>query len=174
VTRYVAFLRAINITGRRLAMERLRAEVESLGYDDVVTYIASGNVLFTTSTKAADAEQAIEAHLGKALGYDVETFVRSAAQVRAVVERRPFAQVGDGDSHFVGFLQRKPTAAERTAIEALTGEADQLAVHGKELHWLIHGKMMDSQIKPRAMDRAVAQPITTRNITVLRKLAERL
>jgi uncharacterized protein (DUF1697 family) len=173
VTRYVAFLRAINVGGRRVAMADLRREVASLGYEDVTTHIASGNVLFTTTATAAAAEAAVEQHLGRALGYPVETFVRTTAQVRAIAAREPFP-VGGGDTHLVGFLQRKPTAGEKRSTEGLSGGPDLLVVQGRELHWRIHGKSMDTAIKPKAMATAIGQPITTRNAVMLRKLAAAL
>jgi uncharacterized protein (DUF1697 family) len=173
VTRYVAFLRAINVGGRRVKMDALRAEVESLGYEDVATHIASGNVLFTTTAKAADAEAAVERRLGDALGYDVETFVRTAAQVKAVAGRTPF-DVADGDTHMVGFLRRKPTAAEKRSVEALSGDVDTFVVVGKELHWRIHGTTVTSKVSAATMARALRQPTTTRNMKMLVKLAATL
>jgi len=174
VTRYVAFLRAINVSGRRVTMDALRAPFEALGLDSVSTYIASGNVVFDTTGTTKALQPAIEEQLEQALGYRVEAFVRSAAQVAALVELEPFTDRADTDTYLVGFVQRKPTAAERAALVGLNGDADVLVVDGRELHWLIRGKSMDSAITPRAMDRALGQPITTRNITMLRKLAAKL
>ena len=176
MARYVAFLRAINVGGRRVTMDALRAEFEALGFDEVSTYIASGNVLFSaTGSKPPALEQRIEARLAETLGFEVPTFVRTAAQVRAVAEHDPFPERASTDTYLVAFLKTAPAPSAKRAIEALSGDVDTLRVHGAELHWLIRGKSMDTLLKPRAMERAAeGDPGTTRNITMLRKLAVRL
>jgi uncharacterized protein (DUF1697 family) len=175
VGRYVAFLRAVNVNRRRVTMDRLRGEFEALGFEDVSTFINSGNVVFSAAAKPADLEPEIEARLGPALGFEVPAFVRTAAQVGKVARLEPFADARDGDTHNVAFLRRRPTAAARTATEALSNDTDRLAVHGRELHWLIRGRMMDSTVSANVLQRALGgEPGTTRNITMLRKLAAKL
>jgi uncharacterized protein (DUF1697 family) len=174
MTRYVAFLRAINVGGRRVAMADLRRHVEALGYADVSTHIASGNVIFEAPGRADGLETAIEAKLGEVLGFEVETFVRSRAQLAEVVAAEPFPQRRDGDTHLVAFIRKRPSAAVQRAVEALASDVDTLVVDGTEIHWLINGKTMDSKIKPTAWTKAVDGPTTTRNITMLRKLAAKL
>ena len=174
MTQQVAFLGGINVGGHRVSMDRLRAEFGALGLDDVRTFIASGNVIFSSTTTGPKLEARLEAHLGEQLGFAVPTFVRGAAAVRRIATRDPFGALADGDSQYVLFLRRKPTASERAATEALSNEQDTFAVHGTEVHWLVHGKLLDSNVKPAVMARALGQPSTTRNVTSLRKLAATL
>jgi uncharacterized protein (DUF1697 family) len=175
MARRIAFLRAINVGQRRVKMDRLRSIFEGLGFEDVSTHIASGNVIFSAGGGAAAIERRIEEGLEAELGFAVMTFVRTPKQLEGVVAAQPFKRVGDGDTHMVAFLRTKPSAAARRAAEALSGKRDTLVVDGRELHWLIRGKMMDSELKPKAMERALdGDPGTTRNITMLRKLAAKL
>jgi uncharacterized protein (DUF1697 family) len=171
--RYIAFLRAVNVGGRRVSMDRLRAAFEELGFEHVSTYIASGNVVFVASGRAADLERAIEAKLEQALGFDVVTFLRRASDVRHAASEKPFGKVPAGKTHMVAFLRHKPTAAERKGIEAKSTSSDRLVVDGREVHWLIQGRMMNSELKPKDWD-VLGQPTTTRNTTMLAKLAEKL
>ncbi|GAA2741301.1 DUF1697 domain-containing protein [Kitasatospora cinereorecta] len=91
---YIAFLRAINVGGRTVKMERLRELFAELGLADVRTYIQSGNVFFRTGEMDRAALTArIEAHLGEALGYPVPVMLRTVAEVAEIVERDPFAGV---------------------------------------------------------------------------------
>jgi uncharacterized protein (DUF1697 family) len=170
---YVAFLRAVNVGGRRVSMARLRAAFEELGFEGVWTYIASGNVVFEASGRAAELERAIEEKLEDALGFEVTTFLRRASDVRHAASEKPFGRVPAGKSHMVAFLRRKPTAAERKAIQEKSTSSDTLVVDGREVHWLIQGRMMDSELKPKDWD-VLDQPTTTRNTTMLAKLAEKL
>ena len=171
--RYVAFLRAVNVGGRRVSMGRLRAVFEELGFERVSTYIASGNVIFEASGRAAELERAIEEKLEDVLGFEVATFLRRASDVRHAASETPFGKVPAGKTHMVAFVRRKPTAAERKAIEAKSTSSDRLVVGGREVHWLIQGRMMDSELKPKDWD-VLGQPTTTRNTTMLAKLAEKL
>ncbi|MBK9943158.1 MAG: DUF1697 domain-containing protein [Kouleothrix sp.] len=89
--RYCAFLRAINVGGHTIKMDQLRALVEQLGYTNVATYIASGNVMFDAPDDDAPALEAqIERHLHAALGYEVTTFLRTAGELAAVAAYTPF------------------------------------------------------------------------------------
>ena len=172
---FVAFLGGINVGGHRVTMERLRAEFEALGHAGVRTFIASGNVVFSSSSRKASAlESAVETHLADRLGYPVPTFVRRAGEVVEIAAREPFGAVAAPDSHFVGFLREAPGTAASRATAALSNDRDRFEVHGSELHWLIHGGMSDTSVKATVLAKALGVPFTTRNTTSLRKLAATL
>jgi uncharacterized protein (DUF1697 family) len=173
MTRHVAFLRAINVGRRRVAMADLRAVVAGLGHHDVSTHIASGNVVFEAQGRRATLEPALEAAFQDAFGFDVPTFVRTQAEVEAVVAARPF-DVPAGHTHLVAFLRAAPAPPVAEAVVALATPHDELVVVGDVVHWHIRGTSMASEIKPSAWDRTGAGPTTTRNITMLRKLAAKL
>ncbi len=92
MTRFVALLGGINVGGHRVTMERLRTEVASLGYTDVATFIASGNVIFTAPARG-DHETHIAEHLGDALGWPAPTYLRTAAEVLVPLAPRTPAAV---------------------------------------------------------------------------------
>jgi uncharacterized protein (DUF1697 family) len=90
-TRYIAFLRAVNVGGRTVKMDRLRALFEDLKLDNVRTYIQTGNVFFDTDEPdRAALTGRIERHLEKALGYEVTTFLRTVDEVAAMLAADPF------------------------------------------------------------------------------------
>ena len=91
VPRYVALLRGINVGGKNpIKMPALKSCFEALGFDDVVTYIQSGNVVFASrETRAVGFTQRIEATLAETFGYQATVVVRSRPQMRAVVDRAP-------------------------------------------------------------------------------------
>ncbi len=170
----VAFLRAINLGARRkVAMADLRGAFEDLGFDDVATYINSGNVIFSTKRRGRALERSIEEQLEAAFGFDIPTYVRTADEVREVLAAEPF-DVGPDDTYQVAFLHEKPSAAVCRAVASLSTDTDQLVVVGRDLHWRIAGKVMDSRLAAGAVDKALGVPITARNTTMLRKLAAKL
>lgn len=92
-TRYVALLRGINLGRRNVKSARLREIFEAMGYANVETFIASGNVVFTAEQEAPDAlAAAIETGLRDALGYDVRTILRTGQELVAVAEHQPFPE----------------------------------------------------------------------------------
>src|SRR5258707_1803833 len=88
--RCVAFLRAINVGGHTVKMDRLRTLFQTLGFDEVETFIASGNVLFDTRAGVPAVERKIEAALQKALGYEVRAFVPSGEEIVRLSNDAPF------------------------------------------------------------------------------------
>ena len=101
--RVVAFLRAINVGGHVVPMARLAELFRGLGLAEVETFIASGNVIFSTGKPGGAAlEKRIAAHLEKSLGYEVATFLRSGTELAAIVGHRPLRLPGaysGGTSH---------------------------------------------------------------------------
>jgi uncharacterized protein (DUF1697 family) len=166
VARFVALLGGINVGGHRVSMERLRAELTALGYTDVGTFIASGNLMFTAPARG-DHEARIEQHLVAQLGWPVPTFVRSAAQLIAASDLRPFGPTPAGSTHMVAFCRSEPgpDLAEQPS------PIDRFHVDGRELHWLIRGRLTESKITLPRLAKLIG-PNTTRNITSLERLAD--
>src|SRR5690348_5549030 len=89
---YIAFLRGINLGARRPPMAELRAIFMRLKFSEVATFIASGNVIFSDrADDRAALEARIEQALARALGYPVDTFLRTRAEVAAIANARPFS-----------------------------------------------------------------------------------
>ena len=143
--RYIAFLRAINVGGRVVKMDRLREIME----------------------------RRIEKALRKTLGYEVETFVRTPAELAAALAHDPFDDDIDdigGATLLLGFLGDAPAPAICVAVAAAGSDVDDLRVHGRELYWRCHTRISESKVKPKQLHRALGMPTTTRNVTTLRKL----
>jgi uncharacterized protein (DUF1697 family) len=172
--RYVALLRAINVGGHNVKMEALRAHFEALRFARVESFIASGNILFdTSSTDAASIESRIEKRLHAALGYDVDTFVRPAAEMAAAAAHRPFPNDPVLESHTLHaiFVKAPLTPVDRDRIRTLCSDYDDFDVAEREIYWRTRGRSSDSKITPSVMARTLAVIGTARNVTTVRKLA---
>jgi uncharacterized protein (DUF1697 family) len=135
--RYFAFLRAINTGSRRLTNEQLLAPFLALGLTDVAAYQAAGNVTFC-SDDAID-ERRIEEELVSAFGFEAPAFVRSAAEVRAIVAVEPFTvdeRARTADKVQVSFLRTAPTAEVVDRVMALVPPEDRVVVDGRHWYWL--------------------------------------
>ncbi len=171
--RYVAFLRGINLGKRRLTMDRLKTIVESLGFENVATFIASGNVIFDARKQAASKlEERIAKGLEEALGYAVDTFVRPIEAVAAIAEAKVFPQ--DGDEAYainVSFLKEPLPDQIARDLEALEGPEDRFRVIGSEFYWLRRGRISDSEIWNTPAAKTLRLPTSSmRNLRSLRKL----
>jgi uncharacterized protein (DUF1697 family) len=176
MTLYIALLRAINVGGRTVKMGRLRGLFEQVGYADVETFIASGNVIFQSPSEDTRAlEQQIEAHLAASLGYEVATFVRTAAEVAGIAGYTPFpADQIENNTLYVGFLQDQPGEVALNRLTALRTPLDEFHVNGRELYWLCRTTISQSKVSGAQIERALGMPTTLRNVTTVRKLAAKL
>ena len=172
--RYVAFLRAVNVGGRIVKMDELRRLFEDAGLDDVESFIASGNLVFSTkATAAAKVESMLESALRKALGYEVPVFVRSTAEVAAAAAHRAFsaAEVAEAASHVVAFVRGPLDAAGRKGLAGLESANDRFVAHGREVYWLSTVRQGESKMTLVKFERAIGQPATMRSMTSAGKLA---
>lgn len=175
--RYVAFLRAINVGGHTVKMDALRRLFERAGLAGVETVIASGNVIFESASHDVRAlESQIEAFLREGLGYEVATFVRTPAELAAIVRAEPFAQAAAREVHaiYVAFLPRAPDAATSCRFEASGTPDDLLRVVGREAWWLCRKRFSESKLSGSHLERTLGMPATLRNLTTVTRLAARL
>jgi uncharacterized protein (DUF1697 family) len=170
--RYCAFLRAINVGGRVVKMDRLRAIFESLGLKNVETFIASGNAIFDSRANPASLDKKIEAALKRELGYEVETFLRTAEELAAIAKYVPFHETGL--ALHCGFLYAAPAPSVVAAIVECRTPVDEFHSHGREIYWLCRVKFNESQVKPKAFEKALGAPVTFRSMTTVAKLAAKL
>jgi uncharacterized protein (DUF1697 family) len=170
----VAFLRAVNLGRRTVKMTRLVEVFERAEHRGAWTYINSGNVVFDASGSGASLERRIESALEREFGFEITTFVRTAAELQRIVDVRPFRLASD-DTYFVTFLKTRPRAATAAQLEALSNDFDTLVVRGREVHWRMRGRSTETTVTKRTWATLVGElGSTSRNTTMLRKLAGKL
>jgi uncharacterized protein (DUF1697 family) len=171
----IAFLRAINVGGHNVKMDDLRRLFEELGFSNVETFIASGNVIFDASDDDAQTlERRIEGHLRAALGYEVATFIRSAAELGDIVGYQPFPAAeleAEGTSLYVAFLPGPPGEEAKARLMAFRTDIDDFHVHGRELYWLCRTRLSESRFSGGLLEKTLKMPATMRNSTTVKKLA---
>ncbi len=172
---YIAFLRGINVGGHRVKMDRLREVFEELGLTSVSTFIASGNVIFSSDSGDAPAlTDQIEQHLAQNLGYEVATFLRSPSQLHAIAEFESpnAADEESAGSVYVMLLREPASEALRAILNELNSETDQFHFSECEVYWSVQGKVSESPLFGTRLERATRGVSTTmRNINTLRRLA---
>jgi uncharacterized protein (DUF1697 family) len=174
MARLIALLRAVNVGGRKLAMAELRALCAELGWEDVETYIQSGNLVFSATGKAEALEARLEAAIKERFGLEVPVIVRSSAQWAAYVDANPFPEVAGDAPNRLQLLVSKRTpeadAAEKLMARAQGGEAVKSA--GGALWFHFPDGVGTSKLTPAAIDKAAGSPSTGRNWRTVLKLKE--
>jgi uncharacterized protein (DUF1697 family) len=176
MTRRFAFLRAINVGGRNVTMDRLRAVATELGLASVESFIASGNLVFESdATDRASLERAIEEGLRAALGYPVATFVRDGAELAAIAAARPFdeADMAAARAYNVAFLAGEPGAEALARLGSLETEIDRFAVLGREAYWLCRVRQSESRFNGAALEKALGGPATLRGMNTVQRMVDR-
>jgi uncharacterized protein (DUF1697 family) len=173
---YVALLRGINLGARnKVSMQDLRALFESLGADDVTTYVQSGNVVFRSADPAANLAPEIQRRIQRDLGLDVKVLLRTRAQLAKVVSANPFAR-GKRDTSMlhVTFLDEKPERARVGALDPERFAPDELRVLGREVYLHCPNGYGRSKLSNAYFEKQLGVAATTRNwktVTALGELA---
>lgn len=172
--KYVAFLRAINVGGHTVKMDHLRSLFESMGFANVETFIASGNVIFDSKTKnSAALEKKIEKQLQAALSYEVKTFIRTLNEIADVVRDESF-HTSDletpGNILYVGFMSVHPEETAIKNLASLVDDVNDLRVRQREVYWLRRTKLGESQYSGGIIEKTLRTPVTFRNSTTVKKI----
>ena len=170
----IVLLRGINLgSTNRVAMPNLRSALADAGFEDVATYVQSGNVVLSSSDSAAKVGRAVERLIEKEFGLEIPVVVRTRAQVAAVVKRNPLGKVAKNPKRYqVSFLEKKPTAALMRKLEAVAAPTERVVSAGREIYaWHPEG-VARSKLWAALAGKDLGVTATARNWTTVAKLLE--
>jgi uncharacterized protein (DUF1697 family) len=180
--RYVALLRGINVTGKNMIkMETLRETFEALGFENVKSYINSGNLAFDCRSPqvskgvSPDTELAMKIHdaIQKDFGFDISVMVRSSAEIKNIVSNNPFE--GQFENHkdvHVFFLERELTADQEKLLLEQANESEFIAVSGRSVYYMLRIRFPDSALCKGFIDKKLKVATTGRNWRTVTTIAE--
>ena len=176
--RYVAFLRAVNVGGRVVKMAQLKSIFESVGLSKVETFIASGNVIFSSrSTSVPTLVATIEGALSSELNYNVPVFLRSDSELMAIAQRRHSVfsepEVSGAHSLNVGVLHTALSPAALTALLGFNSVAETFRAHEREIYMLMHTPVTNSKFSITKFEKAIGAGTTFRNMNTMERLAKK-
>lgn len=162
---YAAFLRAVNVGGTgTLPMSEVKLMCAALGFKNVKTYIASGNIVFETEQGEAKARTILAAEVEKYLGKPIPVFIRTADELSTLIHENPFPNV-EANKHLVILLDETPP--HDIGFKANHHTDELIAVREKALHVYYPTGMGKSKLKI-----AGAEQGTARNMNTIRKVLE--
>ncbi|MCC6070430.1 DUF1697 domain-containing protein [Massilia sp. GCM10020059] len=165
MTTFIALLRAVNVGGTgKLPMSELKTMCEAIGFSNVRTYIASGNVVFDSALAENQVAKKLAASLEEYAGKPVGVMVRTGPEMTAVLKANPFKDAAPNLT-FAIFLDTAPPV---DAIDNVRGRQDEeLALGTREIYVTYPGGSGASKLKIPA-----AATGTARNMNTIAKLAE--
>jgi uncharacterized protein (DUF1697 family) len=174
--KYVALLRAINVGGKSMIkMPDLRKQFEALGLKDVVTYIQTGNVVFTSPpTSTSSLAKRLEKKLESSFGYKTRVFVLSPAELKKAAANNPFSPDRlDKEQHcHLVFLSSEPARANQKALLDLQGKEYRFAVKGKVFYYAYSREVAGSRRRSINFEKVLGVTGTARTWKVIKKLIE--
>jgi uncharacterized protein (DUF1697 family) len=174
VPKQVVLLRGINIGPRnRIAMPKLREVLEGAGFEDVATYVQSGNVVLSSSKKSDAVARECERLIGEHFGLEIDVVTRTRAQLAKVTERDPLGKVATNPKRYqVSFLAGRPPSGLRAKLERAKAEQEAFAIHGREIYaWHPEG-VARSKLWALLAGKDLGVTATARNWTTVTKLLE--
>jgi uncharacterized protein (DUF1697 family) len=174
VPRQIVLLRGINIGSRnRIAMPALREALEDAGFDDVRTYVQSGNVVLSSRAAPATVARKCESVIADHFGLEIAVVVRTRDELAEVVRRNPLGDIAkDPKRYQVSFLDRKPDAMLVEKLAALAAGGEQLVADGRELYAWHPAGVARSKLWAALAGRDLGVTATARNWTTVTKLLE--
>jgi uncharacterized protein (DUF1697 family) len=164
VPTYISMLRGINVSGqKRITMEELKKSYGSLGFQDVRTYIQSGNVVFRhPGTDAMKVASEIERGLKRSFAFDVLVIVRTRDELQDLVEANPFAGKDEGKQH-VTFLSEKPSVFPAEEVGRAKDKAEEFSVRAMEVYLFCPNGYGNTKLSNNFFERKLKVSATTRN-----------
>jgi uncharacterized protein (DUF1697 family) len=174
MARYVALLRGINLGPRnRVAMPALREALEEEGFEDVQTYVQSGNVVLSSRAKAETVRRKVEKVIAERFGLEVPVVVRTRAELAAVVRRNPLAKVATEPKRYqVSFLEKKLPAKTLKELEAVAAPSEEVVAHGREIYAWHPAGVARSKLWAKLAGKGLGATATARNWTTVEALLD--
>ncbi|HYX77644.1 MAG TPA: DUF1697 domain-containing protein [Gaiellaceae bacterium] len=174
MARYAVLLRGINIGPRnRIAMPALREALRDAGFEEVATYVQSGNVVLTSSAKAETVGRKVEAVISDAFGLEIAVVVRTASDLKRIRQANPLGKVATNPKRYqVTFLDKKLPAAKVRELEELCTDGEQVVARGREVYAWTPDGIARSKLWAKLAGNSLGVTATSRNWTTVEALLE--
>lgn len=176
MSKYISILRGINVSGqKKIKMAELREHYEDLGFEDVTSYIQSGNVFFNSRIDDIPTlVSMIETMIRENYGFDVPIIIRSATDLEKVIKTNPHTHVPEDrfNVYIVTFLSKEPTAEARALIPAVGPGNEETVIIGREVYTFYPNGSGRTKMTTTYFEKKLGVTATARNWKSVRKLLE--
>lgn len=172
---YIALLRGINVSGQKLIkMADLRQHLSALSFQNIQTYIQSGNIVFQSHEKADAVESLIAEKIEEVYGFTVPVLVKSKEELNEIYEHNPFLNGKDSDSRFlhVTMLNGKSKSDAKTLLYDYIAQSEKLAIRNREVYLFMPSGYGKTKLTNTLIEKKLGVNATTRNWKTITKLVE--
>lgn len=172
---YVAFLRGINVGGRVIKMAELKACLEAAGFGDVVTYLQSGNVVFTSDEEdATNVRSKMESAVGEKFGYEAIIFVYPQEELVRIINSCPFPNSDENHHTYVVLVPPESELVFDAAIKTPDTSVEQVKPGKHCLYWRVaRGKTLETSFAKQLNSTKLKPLNTVRNLNTLQKMVDK-
>ncbi len=173
---YICILRGINVSGQKLIkMEALRKMCDDLGLENAVTYIQSGNIIFTAKKiEPAKIEKEVSVKILEVFGFDVPVIVRELGELREVLNNNPYLNQRKEDAGrlYVTFLAVEPEKVNIEKLQSFNFPPEELTVYGKDIYLFFPDGYGNAKINNNFIENKLKVTATTRNWKTVNELVK--
>lgn len=171
---YISILRGINVGGQKMIkMDALRKTYLELGFQNITTYVQSGNVIFTADEEdTGTLERQISAGIKKDFGFEVLTMVLTIAKLKQIIENNPFSKDPDKDENYlhVTFLSSKPLSYDKASIESRKQNGEEISFSDEVVYLYCPNGYGRTKLNNNFLETKLKVNATTRNWRTTREL----
>ena len=173
---YFSLLRGINVSGqKKIQMAKLKLLYDSLGFQNVTTYIQSGNVIFESNDKDCDIlSERISQKILDTFGFEVTVIIRTKDEWIKVIKNNPFAGKAEIDQTrlYITFLHQEPDEIDADGLDQSKSKTEKYAIVGKEFYFYCPDGYGRTKLSNTVVEKKLKVTATTRNWNTVNKLLE--
>lgn len=172
--KYIALLRGINVGGhRKIKMDDLKAMFRSMGFENVATYIQSGNVVFEASQEEPDdLSSRISMQIDTTFGHDVPVLIRTPDELDAIMKALPFKQK-EGWKGYISFLSGEPSSELKQKLESESSGIEKFRFRERELYSFIDKQTEEKPLFSNGfVEKKLTVIATSRNLRTVQNILD--
>lgn len=175
MTKFIALLRGINVNGqKKIKMPDLKLLFEEMGFQDVETYIQSGNVIFSSKEKSSEKlEQKISSTIKRKFGFEVQVMVLTPEEIEYVLKNNPFIKKKkDNEKLYVTFLAKSPSDENINKLYATDYSPEEYIIDGSYIYLFVPNGYGKAKLNNNLFENKLKVFGTTRNLKTIKALFE--
>lgn len=171
VAKHIIFLRGINVSGKNsIKMQDLRSLLTDAGFEEVMSYIQSGNIILSSPLPKKEVKSAIHQLIQEKLGLDIEVFVVTGEELNQALLNNPFQTGHEPNRLFITFLSDQPSTDLINKLQEKDHGQEEFQLVNNMLYFFLPEGMAKSKMNNNYFEKALKVKATGRNLNTVQKL----
>ena len=172
-TTYVILLRAVNVSGKNIIkMADLRTILKNAGFNNVSTYIQSGNIILDAVTTSEETKQKVQHLIKESFELDIKVFVRTNEQLRSIVKNIPVRPPIEPNKLYITLIDKAPSKNAIDALSKVDFAPEWFFLDNSTLYFYLPNGAARTKLSNSFFERKLQVNATGRNLNTIKKLIE--